>query len=337
MRFVISIILFSFVICNGQQTASVDFTTLNASISVDPQERKVYGSASYEFDVKTAIDTIRIDAVNMAFTNVKINNKKVMFNSSTKALNVFEGYKNGRNKLTFDYTAVPKQTMYFTGQSDKFQIWTQGQGKGTSHWLPSFDDMNEKVVFGLTVTFDKSFRVISNGTLKSHSQKGQNSIWKYQMKKPMSSYLVMLAIGKFYKKDDKSSSGIPLEMYYMPEDEGKHPFTYKNSAEIFNFLEREIGVPYPWEIYRQIPVQDFLYAGMENTSATIFSQDFVVDETGLNDRSYVNVNAHELAHQWFGDMVTAKSGKHHWLQEGFATYYALLAERALYGDDHFYN
>jgi aminopeptidase N len=75
---------------------------------------------------------------------------------------------------------------------------------------------------------------------------------------------------------------------------------------------------------------------MENTSATVFSRDFVVDEIGFNDKNYVNVNAHELAHQWFGDLVTAESGKHHWLQEGFATYYALLAEKEVFGDDYFY-
>jgi aminopeptidase N len=80
-----------------------------------------------------------------------------------------------------------------------------------------------------------------------------------------------------------------------------------------------------------------LYAGMENTTSTIFSEDFVVDELGFNDKNYVNVNAHELAHQWFGDLVTAKTGKHHWLQEGFATYYALLAEKNIFGEDYFYS
>jgi aminopeptidase N len=112
--------------------------------------------------------------------------------------------------------------------------------------------------------------------------------------------------------------------------------TYRYSKEIFDFLEKEIGVKYPWEVYKQIPVRDFLYAGMENTSATLFSRDFVVDDIGFNDKNYVNVNAHELAHQWFGDLVTAESGKHHWLQEGFATYYALLAEKKIFGVDYFY-
>ena len=151
----------------------------------------------------------------------------------------------------------------------------------------------------------------------------------------MSSYLVMLAIGKYDKLIQKSTSRIPLEFYLKPTDKDKFESTYRYSKQIFDFLEKQIGVKYPWKIYKQVPVDDFLYAGMENTSATLFSQDFVVDEIGFNDRNYVNVNAHELAHQWFGDLVTANEGKHHWLQEGFATYYALLAEREVFGEDYF--
>jgi aminopeptidase N len=126
-------------------------------------------------------------------------------------------------------------------------------------------------------------------------------------------------------------------MYYRPKDAAKFEPTYRYSKPIFDYLESEIGVKYPWEIYRQIPVRDFLYAGMENTSATLFSSNFVVDSIGFEDQNYTNVNAHELAHQWFGDLVTAESGTHHWLQEGFATYYALLAEKKIYGDDYFHS
>ncbi|HPE83440.1 MAG TPA: M1 family aminopeptidase, partial [Aequorivita sp.] len=152
----------------------------------------------------------------------------------------------------------------------------------------------------------------------------------------MSSYLVAFAIGDFDKKDLVSNSGIPIELYYKPSDSLKVEPTYRYSKQIFDFLETEIDVPYPWQNYKQVPVRDFLYAGMENTSATFFSEAFVVDSTGFNDRNYVNVNAHELAHQWFGDMVTEKAGEDHWLQEGFATYYALLAERDIFGEDYYY-
>ncbi len=319
----------------SQQLQSVDFKKVNAKITIDTTSRKVSGNATFDFEIHRLTDTVRIDAIDMDFANVKINGKPVKFRSTGKQLQLFEGYKKGKNKVTFSYEAQPKQTMYFTGKGDTYQIWTQGQGKNTSHWLPSFDDVNEKLVFEVSVMFDKSFSVLSNGTLKKKSIGENVTSWEYRMKQPMSSYLVMMAIGKFDKKTSKSASGIPLEMYYQKGDESKADWTYKYTKAIFDYLEDEIGVKYPWEIYRQVPVRDFLYAGMENTTSTVFAQDFVVDEIGYNDRSYINVNAHELAHQWFGDLVTAKSGQHHWLQEGFATYYALLAERKRFGEDHF--
>ena len=319
----------------AQQNAKVDFKIANSNLNLNFDKQAVVGTISYEFEVKSSIDTIRIDAVNMNFTNVKINNKEVVFKNSRKELQLYKGYKKGKNRLTFNYEATPKQTLYFVGEGEGKQIWTQGQGKYTSHWFPSFDDENEKVIFNNTITFASDFEVVSNGILLEKTTKDSLTTWNYEMSHPMSSYLLMMAIGKFEKQTVKTASGTPLEFYIMPEDVAKFEPTYRYSQQIFDFFEKEIGVAYPWKVYRQIPVKDFLYAGMENTTSTIFAQDFVVDSIGFNDRSYLNVNAHELAHQWFGDMVTAKSGKHHWLQEGFATYYALLAEEAVFGSDYF--
>ena len=319
----------------AQQNAKVDFKTANSNLTLNFDKQAVAGTISYEFEVKSSIDTIRIDAINMNFTNVKINNKEVIFKNSGKELQLFKGYQKGKNTLTFNYQATPKQALYFVGEGDGKQIWTQGQGKYTSHWFPSFDDENEKVIFNNTITFASDFEVVSNGILLEKTTKDSFTTWNYEMSHPMSSYLLMMAIGKFEKLTVKTASGTPLEFYIMSEDVAKFEPTYRYSRQIFDFFEKEIGVAYPWKVYRQIPVKDFLYAGMENTTSTIFAQDFVVDSIGFNDRSYLNVNAHELAHQWFGDMVTAKSGKHHWLQEGFATYYALLAEEAVFGSDYF--
>ena len=323
----------------AQQTNKVDFIKCNALVIPNPVEKSISGSITYEFKVKQAIDTIKIDAINMQFNEVFINGILVNYKNSGKTLDLFEGFKKGKNSVSFNYSAKPKQTLYFTGEGENLQIWTQGQGKYTSFWLPSFDDVNEKVIFNLSVEFNKNFQTLANGSLNriSINAKQGTKQWHYKMQKPMSSYLVMLAIGNFEKLFETSKSGTPLEFYIDKNDVDKFEPTFRYSRQMFDYLEQEIGVKYPWHIYRQVPVRDFLYAGMENTTSTIFAQDFVVDSIGFNDRNYINVNAHELAHQWFGDLVTAESSKHHWLQEGFATYYALLAERNLFGDDHFYD
>ncbi|MBF4472103.1 M1 family metallopeptidase [Flavobacterium sp. HJJ] len=323
----------------AQQTKSVDFKTADGSISINPDSKSISGTITYTFEVLKPIDTIKIDAQNMTFSGVELNHHSITFTTNGKELLLIYPFQKGKNFVQFSYDAKPKQTMYFTGSeaTDNLQIWTQGQGKYTSHWFPSFDDVNEKVIFNMEIAFDSKYQVVSNGILKSIQTANNSTHWKYQMQKPMSSYLLMLAIGKYEKNTLKAKSGVPLELYLDPKDISRQEPTYRYSKEIFDFLENEIGVKYPWKIYRQIPVSEFLYAGMENTSSTLFATRYVVDSIGFEDRSYTNVNAHELAHQWFGDLVTAKSGKDHWLQEGFATYYALLAERSIYGDDYFYS
>src|SRR6218665_2040092 len=317
----------------AQQTKKVDFIECNGFVKPEFKTKSVSGNCLYTFVVKSEIDTIRLDAKNMDFEEVAINGKKVNFKNNKKELLLYEGFKTGMNKLTFSFSAIPKQTMYFNGEELGQQIWTQGQGKYTSHWFPSFDDVNEKVIFSMKISFDAKFQVLSNGVLKSVTADGGTKIWKYEMEKPMSSYLLALAIGDFVNKAVASKSHVPLQLFIQPKDTAKFEPTYRYSKEIFDYLEKEIGFGYPWKIYKQVPVEDFLYGGMENTSCTIFAQDYVVDEIGFNDRNYVYVNAHELAHQWFGDVITAKSGKHHWLQEGFATYYGWLVEREVFGED----
>lgn len=321
----------------SQQTQFVDFKTVLGKISINAIEKTVSGEVKYDFEVLKSVDTIAIDAQNMTFTDVKINGKNINFLNTNKQLQLLSFFEKGKNKLTFSYQCKPKQTFYFFGSeiTNNLEIWTQGQGKYTSNWFPSFDDVNEKVIFNLDITFDKKYRVISNGKCIKSKSEANLKTWQYRMKNPMSSYLLMMAIGDFEKLTEKSKSKIPFEMYFQKKDASKFETTYRYSKTIFDFLESEIAVKYPWEIYKQIPVHDFLYAGMENTSATLFSQDFVVDSVAFNDRNYINVNAHELAHQWFGDLITAKSGKHHWLQEGFATYYALLAEQSVFGENYF--
>ena len=326
-----------FSLCSwSQSNPKVDFTTANASIRFDIAEHYVIGDVTYQFTVNESTDSIKIDAKNMMIQGVKLNGQTPKYHYDKKQIAFTQGFKPGENTVTISYKANPKQALYYVGSGTDLQIWTQGQGKYTSHWLPSFDDYNEKVIFNTKITFETGYDVISNGLLDGKTVNGKQTTWTYKMTKPMSSYLVMMAIGKFDKKTEKSVSGVTIENYIRPVDASKYATTYQHTKKMFDFFENQTGFNYPWQIYRNIPVEDFMYGGMENTTSTIFNSDYVVDNIGVNDRDYVNVNAHEMAHQWFGNLVTAKTNKDHWLQEGFATYYALLAEREVYGVDDFY-
>lgn len=336
---IIYLLVFITSISFAQQTDYVDFISVDAGLEFQPKKKEIKFTAKYTFKILKKVDSIYLDAKNTYHYELHdrsfkggigaLGNNKIVIRSSD--------FEIGQ---TYSFTMIcfskPKKALYFTKQNNDFQIWTQGQGKYTSNWLPSIDDVNDKIEFDISITYPNGFEALANGKLIDKQVGDSLTTWKYNMKKPMSSYLVALAIGKYNKKTEISKSGIPLEYYYYPEDSLKFEPTYRYSKQMFDFLEEEIGFPYPWQNYKQVPVHDFLYSGMENTSLTIFSDAFVVDSIGFNDKNFVNVNAHELAHQWFGDLVTAKSGKHHWLQEGFATYYALLAERDIFGDDYFY-
>ena len=215
----------------AQQTQSVDFKTVNSHITIDPSNKNVSGDVTYTFEVLKPIDTIKIDAQNMTFSGVELKGKKIPFITNGKELLLIYPFQKGKNSIQFSYEVKPKQTMYFVGSeaTNNLQIWTQGQGKYTSHWFPSFDDVNEKIIFNMEIVFDSKYQVVSNGVLKSKSENKDNTHWKYQMQKPMSSYLLMLAIGKYEKSILKSKSGIPLELYLNPRDTNKQEPTYRYS------------------------------------------------------------------------------------------------------------
>ena len=316
----------------AQQSEVVDFIKIEAQIEPISSREMVKGMVSCTFHVLKKSDSIYLDGMNMHLVDLYTDNN-ISITSKEKKIWLVSNFEVNQNyKVTFSYEVYPKQSLYFIGD----QIWTQGQGKYTSHWLPSIDDMNDKIEFDLTILAPSGKEVIANGKLISVKDRGILKSWKFNMEHPMSSYLVAFAVGKFDSISFDSNYGIPIELYYRSKDSLKAEPTYRYTKRIFDFLEKEIGFPYPWQNYKQVPLRDFLYAGMENTTATFFSEAFIVDSIGFVDRNYVNVNAHELAHQWFGNLITETSGTHHWLHEGFATYYALLAEKDIFGDDYFY-
>ena len=328
---------------NDQQ--DIDIKHIQSELSFDVVSKTVSGNVSVQFKATENSTKAYLDAQNF---NTVTSNDSLQIEYKNNKIWLLGNFKKGNTyTYNFSYKTQPKKALYFWGWDEKNidtsaqnhkQIWSQGQGKYTSYWLPSIDNMNDKIVFDLKFNFDADYQVISNGKLINTIPKNSKiKQWHYQMQHPMSSYLVAISIGNYKKHTSFSSTEIPLENYIYPDREKDFTSTYKHHKEVFDFLELQIGVPYPWNVYRQIPVHDFLYSGMENTACTVFDDDFIIDKNTFTDKNFVNVSAHELAHQWFGNLITETNSKHHWLHEGFATFFALKAEKKIFGDDYFYH
>lgn len=322
----------------------VDFQHLQLEVSFVPEQGLVKGLVNHQFSLlRKQVDSFYVDAPGIEISELKLDGQTTAWKQKVDELWIYPAktlHQGATHNLSIRYEARPRKGIYFIGWNDvtgrsRKQIWTQGQGIDNRYWIPMFDYMNDKITSEMKVTMPKPFKVLSNGTLITKTEQGSSQLWHYKMTHPHAPYLIMLGIGDYGIETRKSSSGVDMDLWYYPDQANRVEPTYRYSKEMFDFFEIEIGVPYPWEKYSQIPVQDFLYGAMENTTATVFGDFFYNDARGYLDRKYVGVNAHELAHQWFGDMVTAITPVHHWLQESFATHYNMLYEREAFGREYF--
>ncbi len=321
----------------------VDMQRMTIDVRFAPEAGLVKGRVTHVFRVlRQRVDSIVFDAIDISIKQATLDEKPVRFRSTDTTVIVYPEpwlQWDRTDSISFTFESTPRRGLYFTGWDDpthraRTQIWTQGQAIDNRHWVPLYDEMNDKLITETIVTFDRAYEVLSNGTkLPTVENSDGTRTWHYLMTHPHASYLVMIGIGKYGIEERKSKSGVPLHLYYYTEWHDRVGPTYQQSAEAMNFLEEEIGIPYPWESYSQIPVQDFIFGAMENTTATVFGDFFHVDARAFIDRNYVDVNVHELTHQWFGDLITARSNKGTWLQESFATFYPHLFKRRTQGED----
>ena len=327
----------------GPPEHQVDMQHMRLEVSFIPDQGIVKGRVTHIFTpLRENVDSLFFDGPGIRILSATLNNAPVPWASTAEGVIVRFGaplHWDAADSIAFVYEATPRRGLYFivwndpTGRSRK-QIWTQGQGIDNRHWIPCYDQQNDKLTTETVVTFDSAYSVLSNGNLvDKRSNADGTSTWHYRMTHPHSVYLVMLGIGTYRVNQRFSQRGVPLHLWYYPDMPECVEPTYRYSAEAMDFLERETGTPFPWESYAQIPVQDFLYGAMENTTATVFGDFFLVDRRGFLDRNYVSVNVHELTHQWFGDYVTGRSGIQSWLHESFATFYAKLFLREILGED----
>lgn len=281
--------------------------------------------------LRDTLRSVRLNAVAMRIDSVFMNGSVTDFRYDSLTLDVRFNKPVGYGDsiaLRIVYACTPRKGMYFirpdaSFPDDPWQIWTQGQGEDNRHWLPCYDFPNDKATSELRATVDSGQLTLSNGRLLSRAPHPDGSVtWHWLQDKPHSSYLIMFAAGKYGVVSD-SARGIPVHSYHYATDRAEDVTrTYASTPAMLEFFSDFIDVPYPWDKYAQIPVAHYLYGGMENTSATVLADTrAVVDARAAVDYDPEPLIAHELAHQWWGDLVTYSDWNNEWLNEGFATYY----------------
>lgn len=215
------------------------------------------------------------------------------------------------------------------------QIWTQGETQSNSAWFPCVDSPNEKMTDEIYMTVDAKYTTLSNGILtdsKKNADGTRTDHWKMDL--PHSTYLVMMGVGEFKKVTDKPWRGKEISYYVEKEYEPYAKSIFGATHEMIEFFSTKLGVPFAWQKYAQIVARDYVSGAMENTTATLHGEFVYQTDRELLDGSRgEDVISHELFHQWFGDLVTAKSWSNLTLNESFATYGEYLWEEYKHGAD----
>ena len=261
--------------------------------------------------------------------------------------------------ITIDYISKPNELksggssaisddkgLYFINPTGKDpnkmpQIWTQGETQSNCTWFPTIDNPNEKMTNEIYMTVDDKYTTLSNGLLtdsKKNTDGTRTDHWMMDL--PHAPYLVMMGVGEFKKVTDEPWNGKEISYYVEKEYEPHAKAIFGKTKKMIEFYSTRLGVAYPWQKYAQIVARDYVSGAMENTTATLHG-DFVCYQTtreiidGAKGESTI---AHELFHQWFGDLASCESWSNLTLNESFATYGEYLWEEFEYGrdaaDDH---
>ena len=305
-------------------------------------------------------DSLILDAKTMLIHQValdqqgKLQNLPYTYRDDLLRIKLPKKYQKDENYTVYiKYTAQPEKVpnngnlsisdtkgLYFINPEGKpegypRQIWTQGEAESSSCWFPTIDKPNQKTTQEIEMTVPDSFVTLCNGLLKSSQKNGNLRTDYWVMDKPHAPYLFFMGAGEFaVVKDTPWRGKIPVE-YYVEKDYA--PLAKKlfgNTSEMMTFFSERFGYDYPWAKYAQIIVRDFVTGAMENTTAVSHSESAYQSEEALNDQNYWEyIIAHELAHHWFGDLVTAESWANLTVNESFANYgeYLWLAHK--YGKD----
>lgn len=297
---------------------------LALDLDLDFDKRSLQGTVAHSLRAVRALKRLKFDAVDLDIRKVELDGKSIDFDATSgRAVHVHfpRGIKPGTDfTIRFTYRATPQRGLYFVGTN---QVWTQGQDIDSRHYFPCLDTPAQKCSSEVRATFPKALTSLSNGKLISTVDKGARRTMHWRLDAPHSPYLVTLVVGNFEVHEQKAGS-TTVRTLFPPGRKDDALRCVARTPKMLALFERLTGRPYPYGDYSQVFVSEFIFGGMENTSATTLTDSVLHDARAHADYSAEFLIAHELAHQWFGDLLTCRDWPHGWLNEGFATYSEVL-------------
>jgi aminopeptidase N len=321
----------------------VDVGHIKLEVRIDPKRRFIEGTATHHVRaINDGVRSVRFDAAEMEVRSVRVGGRAVRFEYADPVLRVDlpRALRAGAGaEIAIAYSAFPRRGLYFTGPDRDYprkpvQAWTQGQDEDSRHWYPCVDFPNHQQTSEVIVTVPASMISIGNGALKSVRRGRAGTTYHWQMDTPHVTYLLSQIVGDFAEITHRVD-GVPVQYYGPRGREADLERTLARTPAMLKFFGERTGVAYPYARYAQTFVADFIFGGMENISATTLTDTSLLDKRAMLDSDADGLIAHELAHQWFGDLLTCRDWSHGWLNEGFATYFEALFTEHHKGADEF--
>ncbi len=330
---------------NGRQYAPdriIDVTHQKIDFTPDFAAKTLSGISTITFSpIAGGISELKLDAVDLHIREVTGENVEVdsWDHDDARLTVLFKTPVNPEDtvSLSITYDAFPQHGLYFRTAAMGYpegddHLWTQGEPQMHRHWFPGYDYPNERFTSEVICHVPEKMTVLSNGDLISDTVADGKRTVHWHQKEEHVNYLISVVAGHFKKLEDKHGE-LPLAFYTPPSEFAEAANSFRDTAKILPFLEKEIGATFPWAKYYNVCVADFIAGGMENTSITTLTTRTLFSETSGNLRTSHRLDTHEITHQWFGDLLTCKDWSHLWLNEGFATYYTHLYENEKNGRD----
>jgi aminopeptidase N len=292
--------------------------------------------------VRSGITQLSLDAVNLNITSVQVNDNPQKFDYDGDRLIIALNPSTELSKkllINIAYSVEkPQRGIYFI-YPDKYypnkpiQVWTQGEDEDSRFWFPCFDYPGQLSSSEIRVLIPNNLIALSNGELINTKQEGESTIFHWLQKEVHPTYLMTLAVGDFAEmKDEWQGKAVTYYVDKGREEDGKR--SMGKTPQMMEFLSEKYGYTYPYPKYAQVCVDDFIFGGMENTSTTLLTDRCLLDERAtIDNRTTESLVVHELAHQWFGDLVVIKHWSHAWVKEGMASYSEVMWTQKEYGKE----